>query len=211
MDRQSLPKKKKRYALSKGHLDQLLHALNSDPIVAAEQYEQIRLALTTYFTFRGAPDPLELCDEVFDRAMRRLSEGAGIFVEQPMAYFYGIARNVWREVLAKPPAALSIEEDFLPEAGHANNPFTLLMVAEEQAELEERVKNLEHCLQQLSAKDSELILAYYNDFDQAKIEHRQILAARFNITMKTLRNKTTLLRAKLAECMKKQSYLRNTF
>ncbi len=146
MDRKPLPQKNKRYSLSKDHFEQLLQALNPDPFVAAEQYEQIRLALTTYFTFRGASDPLGLCDEVFDRAMRRLSEGVGIFVEQPQAYFYGIARNVWREVIAKPPVAISMEEDFLPEAGHYNDPFTLLIAEEEQAEAEKRVTILERCL-----------------------------------------------------------------
>lgn len=204
MDRKSLPKKNKDTSISSEQFAQLLQALNPDPLVAADQYEQIRLALTTYFSFRGAPDALGLCDEVFDRAMRRLSEGADIFSEQPMSYFYGIARNVWRETLAKPYSTVSLEENIATENERGQNPYTLMLIEEEHAEAELRMTYLEQCLQHLPAKDRELILAYYENSGQAKIENRQDLATQFNISMKTLRNKTTLLRAKLAECLKKR-------
>jgi DNA-directed RNA polymerase specialized sigma24 family protein len=61
---------------------------------------------------------------------------------------------------------------------------------------------LEHCLQKLPPPDRDLLLAYYQGTGSAKIENRQQLAARFGISLKTLRNKTSRLRSDLALCVR---------
>ena len=68
---------------------------------------------------------------------------------------------------------------------------------------EQRLTHLNRCLEGLPVKDRDLLIEYYQEAGAGKIEHRQALATRFGISLKTLRNKTTLLRGKLTHCMKK--------
>lgn len=182
--------------------ERLLVALHPDRHMAAEQYEQIRQALIVFFTFRGAPDPLELTDETINRVARRLAEGKEIFTQQPRSYFYGVARNVWREVIAQPVSTQSLDDSLLPDKQRSPDPHEMLLQLEEQQDIEQRLLCLETCLQKLPEKDRDLMLAYYQGTGSAKIENRQEIAAQFGISLKTLRNKTSRLRGELAICVR---------
>ncbi|MBL8203259.1 MAG: hypothetical protein JNM09_03455 [Blastocatellia bacterium] len=201
MTEDSLPRSKVRSDLTPESFTQLLSALHQERTQAAEQYEHIRQALMVYFTFRGAFDPLELADETINRVARRVTEGKEIFTQNPLSYFYGVARNVWREVLAHPVTTQPLDEAPSLDKHHSPDPHELLMQAEEQRTAEQRLRCLESCLQRLPSQDRDLMLAYYQGTGGAKIENRQDLAARFGITLKTLRNKTSLLRGELALCL----------
>ena len=124
-----------------------------------------------------------------------MSDGAEIFAHNPTSYFYGFARNIWREILAKPAKLQQLDERLPHEKNLTPNPHELMERKQEQVAFEQRLKRLHHCLENLSAKDRELLSEYYQEAGAVKIEHRQALAMRFGISLKTLRNK--LPRSKL--------------
>lgn len=202
MAEHSLLKSKKYRDLTQEAFDQLLLALHPDRTLAAEKYEHIRQALLTFFTFRGAPNAWELTDETINRVAWRLSEGAEIFIENPLGYFYGFARNVWREVAAQKITLESLDETPLSDKHRMPDPHEVLLQTEERHAFERRLYCLEQCLQKLSVGDRELMIEYYQGTGSIKLENRQELTVRFGITHKTLRNKTSTLRRVLAVCVR---------
>ncbi len=198
----SLPKSKRHSQLTQEKFDKLLSVLNPDREAAAELYEHIRLAMVTFFSFRGASDPEELADETLNRVASRLTDGAEIFSNNPASYFYGFARNIWFETLSKRHKFQSLDETFSNEKSTSLNPYEMLEKKIDQFDFEQRLTHLKRCLESLATKDRELLVAYYQDTGSAKIENRLALAERFGISLKTLRNKTVLLRGKLANCVR---------
>jgi RNA polymerase sigma factor (sigma-70 family) len=198
----SLPKSKRHSQLTQEKFDKLLLALNPDRMVAAEKYEHIRQAMITFFSFRGASDPEELADETLNRVASRLADGAEIFSNNPASYFYGFARNIWFETITRKNKFQSLDETFANQKSSALNPHEVLEKQEKERDFEIRRTHLNRCLQNMAPKDRELLVEYYQDSGAVKIENRQVLAERFGISLKTLRNKTALLRAKLANCVK---------
>ncbi len=192
-------KARKHRVLTQAAFDRLLAHLHEDRASAAEQYEHLRHALITFFAFRGAVDAGELADETINRVAGRLSEGAAVFTGEPASYFFGVARNVWREVLARPVMIESLDEVMPPRHSLTPDAHELLLEAERRAASEQRLACLEKCLQWLTPQERELIIEYYQGTGGEKIENRQALAARFGISLKTLRNKTTLLRNSIAD------------
>ena len=202
------PQSKKHRGLTPDAFERLLAALAPERQAAGEQYEHIRAALVLFFTFRGASDPHELTDETINRAAGRLQEGALLSAQNHVSYFYGIARNVWREVRARPLVLEPLEASLPLRHMTSPTPQEVLEQAARDRDAEQRLQCLGRCLQALPTPDRELLLAYYQGAGSAKIENRQELAAHFNISMKTLRNKTSKLRVGLAGCV--QNCLRGT-
>jgi RNA polymerase sigma factor (sigma-70 family) len=191
----------KRRELTRESFDCLLTALAADRAEAAEKYQHIHQALIVFFAIRGASDPPDLADETINRVAGRLSQGAEIFTSDPASYFFGVARNVWREALAQPVRDLPLDEMNPADRRLTSDPDEMLAQAEQQREVERRIECLNQCLGKLPLKDRELIIGYYQGAGGAKIENRQALAERHGISPKTLRNKTTLLRARITDCV----------
>jgi RNA polymerase sigma factor (sigma-70 family) len=202
MDIPPINKTRKHRVLTQAAFDQLLAHLHEDRASAAEKYEHLRQALITFFAFRGATDAGELADETINRVAGRLTEGAAVFTGDPASYFFGVARNVWREMLARPVKLEALDETLPPGAGSTPDPHTLLLETEHRAASERRLGCLEKCLQGLPPQDREMIVEYYQGTGGEKIESRQALADRFGISLKTLRNKTTLLRTRISDCLR---------
>ena len=195
--------KLKNTQLTQEKFDKLLLALNPDRTIAAEIYEHIRKSMITFFSFRGASDPDALADETLNRVASRLHDGAEIFAQNPSSYFYGFARNIWHETVAKKNKLQPLDEAFLDQKSSSLNPYEILEQQLEQHDFDLRLLHLNNCLNGFSAKDRELLVQYYQDSGAVKIENRHALAERYEISLKTLRNKTTLLRGKLANCVRK--------
>ena len=66
----------------------------------SEKYEAIRQRLIKFFALKGSENPEELADETINRVASQ-SEEIGEFAGDPSAYFYGLARKVWREVMKR--------------------------------------------------------------------------------------------------------------
>src|SRR5262245_65972612 len=88
-------------SLTPASFDSLLAQLGPDRESAARAYLELRRALFIFFATRGAASPDEMADETINRVARRLSEGERITTENPSNYFYGVARNVWREKIGR--------------------------------------------------------------------------------------------------------------
>jgi DNA-directed RNA polymerase specialized sigma24 family protein len=124
-----------------------------------------------------------LADETMNRVASKLPEIGGIYSGDPAAYFYAVANNVHLEFLRrKPPATVPIPMD-------------------DSADMEDRFHCLEECLSVLSADNRDLVIQYYQDERQAKIDHRKLLARRLGIAPNALRIRACRIRASLLKCV----------
>ncbi|HZF38990.1 MAG TPA: hypothetical protein VE715_09210 [Blastocatellia bacterium] len=187
-------------SLTSASFDSLLTQLGPDRESAARAYIELRRALFIFFAARGAVSPDEMTDETINRAARRLSEGKRITTESPANYFYGVARNVWRESLAKGNVLIPLS-DGDPSGGVQTTPYDLLVASGEQIETEIRQECLEQCLGRLDPEDRKLVVSYYQFSGGEKIENRKRLAAHLGLPGNTLRQKVARLRSRLAECV----------
>ena len=173
--------------ISQGQFDQLLDWLDSDREKAGSRYEWIRKRLIKIFVCRGSSIPEELADKTINRVARELSEIRPTYSGDPANYFAGVASNIFRESLRKEKTpAVGMPQPTAPD------------------EDEERVVScLEKCVSQLSAADRDLVLSYYQQDKQAKIDHRKDLAARLGLGMNALRIRACRIRASLQECVER--------
>ena len=170
-------------APSTDSFDQLLVWLNPDREQAGERYEEIRRRLIKIFAHHGCAEAEDLADETISRVERNVQEIASGWVNDPVLYFYAVARNVRHEyVRRKPPP----EMPPTPDA--------------EEAEREDLC--LEHCLQRLLTGDERsLVLQYHEGKGQVKIEHRRELAQRYGLGQNTLRIRIHRLLVRLRPCI----------
>jgi len=176
---------KKDWALTKESFDALLAWLDSNPESAAAKYEVIRSRLIKVFVCRGCQQAEDLTDETIDRVARKLDEIRTTFTGEPLRYFYGVANKVHLEYLRRKPAPA-------PPAP-----------VDDQDEIEREYDCLERCIQKLSADNRELVLQYYQEDKQAKIDNRKRLADQLGIALNALRIRACRIRATLLECVQK--------
>jgi len=176
---------KKDRVLTKELFDALLAWLDPDREAAARKYEIIRTRLIKIFVCRGCLDPEDLADQTIDRVARRLDDIKEGFTGDPARYFYGVANKVHLEYLRRKPAP--------PPPPPANDP----------AEVEREYDCLDRCMQKLTPDNRELVLQYYQEDKQAKIDHRKELASQLGIALNALRIRACRIRASLLECVQK--------
>jgi DNA-directed RNA polymerase specialized sigma24 family protein len=176
---------KTEWILTKESFDTLLAWLDTDPDAAARKYEQIRTRLIKMFMCRGCLESEDLADETIDRVARRLNDIQATFTGDPTRYFYGVANKIHLEYLRRKPV-----------------PQPPVAVDDTDDEDPREYECLEQCMQQLSPKNRELVLEYYQEERSAKIDHRKLLADQFGIAMNALRIRACRIRASLLECVK---------
>ncbi len=174
--------------------DEILAWLNPNRDLAGSIYVELRHDLARIFAWNRCPDPEGLTDEVFDRVARKVHDLRHTFVGDPKLYFYGVARNLIKEIPKKIKTQVSLQG-----TEPAVNP--LVDVQEETAALREEC--LRNCLQKLSEKKRELIMAYYAKDKQAKIDHRTELAGQMGVSVETLRVKAFRIRGTLEDCIER--------
>jgi RNA polymerase sigma factor (sigma-70 family) len=172
--------------------DEILAWLDPDRDVAGQKYVQLRHDLAKIFMWGRCADPEGLTDEVFDRVARKVHEISPTYVGDPRLYFRAVANNLIKENFKKIKTHASLDDANLPPQETAEN-------AEDTEQREEEC--LQSCLNQLTAEKRKLILAYYAKEKQAKIDHRQELAQRLNISQENLRVRVFRIRAVLEKCV----------
>ena len=175
-------------------LDEILAWLDPDRDVAGTIYVQLRQDLTKIFTWNRCPDPDGLTDEVFDRVAKKVHEVRKTYVGDPKLYFYGVARNLIKEIPKKIKAQISLQ---------GTEPASDPRREAEQETAIMREDCLRSCLQKLSKEKRELITAYYARDKQAKIDHRIEMAQRLGISVETLRVKAFRIRVTLEQCLER--------
>lgn len=173
--------------------ENLLDWLSRDRERAGEIYEEIRQGLIRYFRFRGCSDEDALADETINRvAVKVLSLTANENVET-INYFYGFARNIYREYLAR-----RREIEFNSALNYASSNHQAHSETEER-----RHKCLENCLKKLPDSERELVVRYYSRNKIAKIELRRKIAEELDLNAGTLHTKVYRLRNTLRKCIQK--------
>ena len=174
--------------------DEILAWLNPDRDVAGSIYVQLREDLTKIFTWNRCADPEGLTDEVFDRVAKKVHHLKDSYVGDPKLYFYGVARNLIKEVPKKVKMQTSLQgTEPASDPRHELEQETAMM----------REDCLRSCLQKLSKEKRELIVAYYARDKQAKIDHRIEMAQRLGISVETLRVKAFRIRGALEQCLER--------
>jgi DNA-directed RNA polymerase specialized sigma24 family protein len=182
---------KRDWALTQDAFDSLLNWLDADRERAATKYEAIRLRLIKIFICRRCSEAEELADETINRVAARVKEIIKEYQGDPARYFYGVCQKVHLEYLRK--ANLQRDLESAP---------TLQSASAAEEDIESEYECLERCLGRLPSASRELVIKYYQQERQAKIEHRRLLATELGIAVNALRIRAHRIRLTLQECVK---------
>jgi DNA-directed RNA polymerase specialized sigma24 family protein len=186
---------KKEWVISQEAFDTMLDWLDADRERAGFKYEAIRLRLIKIFTCRGCQAAEELADETINRVIGRIVEIAKGYRGDPALYFYGVAQKVFLEYSRKTRGPLAhVPMDYAPVS-----LSTQAIVLVEDIEPEYRC--LEQCLERLVPENRDLVVRYYQQERQAKIDHRKMLASELGIAVNALRLRAHRIRLTLQRCM----------
>lgn len=173
--------------ITQDSFDALLEWLDPDRDKAARQYEVIRAGLIRLFVSNGLADAEHYADETVDRVIKRLPEIRANYVNEPVRYFHGVARNVVREALRR----REIATDVVPERP---SPFRW-----GENELAECLRN---CWRALPVEKRELIYDYHVYDGHQKIESHREMAGERAISVGALRTRAHHVRVDLEHCVK---------
>lgn len=158
--------------------------LSPDIDRAAEEYERLRFRLCTFFSQRRCVFADELVDETINRVILKSSEEQ---IESKTAYFYGVAKNVYRESLRKTHVHLDIDE--------------VQVAAELPEEPSFSRECLDQCLGKLSPDNRNLLLDYFSEAKLAKIDLHRRISESLKTTQTALRMRVMRLKQKLKSCV----------
>jgi RNA polymerase sigma factor (sigma-70 family) len=171
-------------SLTAEQFTQLLAWLDADPVRAGEKYELIRRRLITIFLNRQCDEAEDLADETINRVAKKAGALKDNYVGEPALYFYGVAKNVFREYLRGRNRRLQPPPPVTP-----------------RSELEPQLKCLDECMEKLNLDSRELILRYYQEQKQAKISSHKEMGERLRLNAGALRARAHRIRVKLEKCM----------
>ncbi|HUS09451.1 MAG TPA: hypothetical protein VMZ30_03210 [Pyrinomonadaceae bacterium] len=172
----------KDWVLTQDAFDALLAWLSPARDEAGRKYEDIRRRLIKIFACRGCGEPEDLADETINRVSVKLKELES-YSGEPALYFYGVANKIHLEYLRQRRVTM---------AAAAPEP---------SSDIEKEYECLDRCMQQLTPKNRELVLQYYQHEKKAKIDNRQILAKQLGIALNALRIRAHRIRVSLQECV----------
>jgi RNA polymerase sigma factor (sigma-70 family) len=162
--------------------------LNSDLDLASREYERLRQRLIIIFNNRGCAVSEDLADETFNRVMRRLPEIIDSYQGNPAPYIYKTAHRVYLDYLQR--AWEPIPDDF-PDRQQPQNSDDQEII----------YQCLDQCIQQLSPYNRDLVLSYYRENKQAKINHRKKIAEGLKIELNAMRIRLYRARKSLRQCI----------
>ena len=190
-----LAARKKDWTLTPEAFERLLAALDADRERAGQRYENIRRKLIEFFEARGSHSPADHADETINRVARKLEEGES--VQELDAYFYGVARLLFKETLrghGKEPIALDLAPALPVAADDEEHEHR-------RQEEERRLQCFETCLSNLPTASRVLIVEYYREEKAAKIEQRKRQASALNMSLNALRLRACRIRTELGDCI----------
>lgn len=181
-------------------LETLLTWLDPDRDEAWEKYQEIWERLIKIFTWNRRKDVEDLAGEVVKRVEARVPELMKSFSEEddPARYFYGVARILMLEN-SRTEKRFS---EFQEESGLGGVTYPVEPDAVDVYEL--KLGHLDQCLDQLSEKDREIVLEYYQFDSASKLADRKRLAERFGLTMNSLWIRASRLRTRVRKCVRER-------
>lgn len=185
---------KKDWILSEEAFERLLALLDEERDRAGQQYETLRRKLIEFFEARGSETPDVQTDETINRVARKIVEGEKI--DNPVKYFYGVARLLWLESLrAREKTPIPLDLTPVPVAPNQEEKLHELQAREQRFEC------FETCLAKLPISNRTLIVEYYREEEGLKIEHRKRQAASLSMSLNALRLRASRIRTELAACI----------
>ncbi len=161
-----------------------LEWLNPDRDAAGEEYERLRFRLCTFFSQRHCTFGDELADETINRVILKVSDEE---IENKIAYCYGVAKNVFRESLRTERTHVDIDD--------------VAIAAKDPEEPSFSNECLEKCLEKLSPESRNLLLDYFSEAKQAKIELHRRISESLAMTQTALRMRIMRAKQKLKICI----------
>jgi len=140
--------------------------------------------LCTFFSQRGSTFADELADETINRVILKSAEEQ---IENKIAYCYGVAKNVFRESLRKERTHLDIDEVDVAAKTPEEPSFSR--------------ECLDKCFEKLSPDGRTLLLDYFSEAKQAKIEFRRRISDSLKVTQTALRMQVMRTKQKLKICV----------
>ena len=166
--------------------EKLLRWLDADRDTAGEKLTKIQARLVSIFSSRGCIDPEFLTDRTTNIVMGKTDWLLANYVGNPALYFYGVAKNVYREYLKQlrpvpPPPPPDVEPP----------------------DLDDVCGFLDECLKKLSPRDRDTAVRYHEGEKGEKIENRKKLAAELKISPNALRIRVCHLHGRLRDCIER--------
>jgi DNA-directed RNA polymerase specialized sigma24 family protein len=153
--------------------------------LAGEEYERLRFRLVTFFSHRNCRFPDELVDETINRVCLKIGEEQ---IQNKVAFVYGFAKNVFLESTRKEKHHVNIDEISVASPDVVESTSIAAEV-------------LDKCLGELSAENRTLILDYYSEQKQAKIDLHKQLTERLKTTQTALRMRVVRIKQTLKNCL----------
>lgn len=152
---------------------------------AVREYQSVRVKLVRYFVHKGCADPDELFDKTVDIVVGKIDTCKDC--ASPLAYCYGVAKNIWRQDLRERKHAALDQDTF-------SSPHPELALHEQE------LKCLERCMNQLSPNDRDIVIRYHQGQGREKIVTRGLLADGLG-GMNALRIRMCRIRKDLRVCV----------
>jgi DNA-directed RNA polymerase specialized sigma24 family protein len=149
-----------------------------------ERYKDIEQKLVRFFTWKGSVVPDELAFVTLSRVAKKCKDLPNPFEDDPLAYCYGVAKNVFLESIREPRWGLPAPAPDPPEVKEA----------------------MQECLDQcmtktLKPEERKLIVDYYRGERGGKIRARKKMAEVLEMTTNALRIKIHRIRERLGVCV----------
>ena len=179
-----MPDAKTKKELTRETFANFLDWLSPDRERAGEEYERLRFRLCTFFSQRQCSFADELADETINRVILKSSEEK---IESKIAYFYGVAKNVYRESLRKQRPHVDIDE------------VTIAAKVPEEPSFSREC--LDKCLEKLPPDSQDLLLDYFSEKQLQKIERHRKISESLKTTQTALRMRVMRTKQKLRICV----------
>ncbi|HJY30035.1 MAG TPA: hypothetical protein VJ306_18535 [Pyrinomonadaceae bacterium] len=176
---------KKQWDTTQESFDRLLSWLADNRDEAGKKYEMIRQRLMKFFICRGCENVEDLADQTITIVTTKIGEIALGYEGDPILYFYGVAKKVFKDYLRSRNRKLPPTP---PDMSHVDEAV---------------FQCLDGCMQKLPEENRQLVLRYYQDEKKVKIDNRQILADELGIAMNALRIRAHRIRLLLRNCVQK--------
>jgi DNA-directed RNA polymerase specialized sigma24 family protein len=177
----------------------LLNRMRQEGGKVEERYESLRRRLIVFFRLHVPADAEALTDRALDRVGCKLMQGTEI--ENLLQFTLGVSRMMLVEYRSQRSREQRAQEGY---AGMIEQPATPPDIGEweeDEARLQERVRQLRDCLARLGEQATQVILVYYDSDGRERISRRQRLAAELGLSLNALRNRALRLRGMLERCL----------
>ncbi len=179
--------------LTSAQFNGLLQRLDSRPERAGEKYETIRWKLVKFFQWNSCSAAEDLADITLNRVARKLATETIHDVE---GFTWGVARKIRHEAQKKDFKTISLQA--LPGDPTFSDAGASMEALHEKIQSQKELRCLHQCLQQLSADDRMLFLAYRVDKGHYA-ETRKNLAKQCGLTSAALRVRIIRIRERLEQ------------